>query len=124
MLRAAVIGQARSSFDFRWMMDNEKILLCDFSKGAIGEDNAQLLGSLVVIKENWRRFPGMMCRRMIACRTSSAPKRPRFHRRLPVHFPGGAEVPLDLCSPRRALSNSPGSGVRPLHQLRDLDPSA
>jgi type IV secretory pathway TraG/TraD family ATPase VirD4 len=50
MMRA-VIGQARSSFDFRWMMDNRKILLCDFSKGSIGEDNAQLLGSLVVIKE-------------------------------------------------------------------------
>jgi type IV secretory pathway TraG/TraD family ATPase VirD4 len=50
MLRA-VIGQARSSFDFRWIMDNRKILLCDFSKGSIGEDNAQLLGSLVVIKE-------------------------------------------------------------------------
>jgi hypothetical protein len=50
MLRA-VIGQAHSSFDFRWMIDNRKILLCDFSKGSIGEDNAQLLGSLVVIKE-------------------------------------------------------------------------
>src|SRR6202140_2922299 len=50
-LLRAVIGQTRSSFDFRWMMDRRKILLCDFSKGSIGEDNAQLLGSLVVIKE-------------------------------------------------------------------------
>jgi hypothetical protein len=50
-LMQAVIGQTRSSFDFRWMMDHRKILLCDLSKGSIGEDNAQLLGSLVVIKE-------------------------------------------------------------------------
>jgi hypothetical protein len=50
-LTRAIIGQTRSSFDFRWMMDHRKILLCDFSKGSIGEDNAQLLGSLVVIKE-------------------------------------------------------------------------
>ena len=47
----AVIGQTKSSFDFRWLMDNKKILLCDLSKGAIGEDNANLLGSLVVTKE-------------------------------------------------------------------------
>lgn len=50
-LMRAIIGQAQSSFDFRWMMDRRKILLCDFSKGSIGADNAQLLGSLVVIKE-------------------------------------------------------------------------
>jgi type IV secretory pathway TraG/TraD family ATPase VirD4 len=50
-LLRAIIGQARSSFDFRWMMDNRKILLCDVSKGSIGEDNARLLGSLIVIKE-------------------------------------------------------------------------
>jgi len=50
-LLRAVIGQTRSSFEFRWMMDRSKILLCDLSKGAIGPDNAQLLGSLVVIKE-------------------------------------------------------------------------
>jgi type IV secretory pathway TraG/TraD family ATPase VirD4 len=50
-LMRAVIGQTRSSFDFRWMMDHRKILLCDLSKGSIGEDNAQLLGSLVIIKE-------------------------------------------------------------------------
>jgi type IV secretory pathway TraG/TraD family ATPase VirD4 len=50
-LLRAVIGQARSSFDFRWMMDRRKILLCDLSKGSIGDDNARLLGSLIVIKE-------------------------------------------------------------------------
>lgn len=47
----AILGQARSSFDFRWMMDNNKILLCDLSTGVIGEDNAKLLGSLIIAKE-------------------------------------------------------------------------
>ena len=50
-LLRAVIAQTRSSFDFRWMMDHRKILLCDLSKGSIGEDNTRLLGSLIVIKE-------------------------------------------------------------------------
>jgi hypothetical protein len=50
-LLLGIIGQTKSSFDFRWLMDNRKILLCDLSKGAIGDDNANLLGSLVVIKE-------------------------------------------------------------------------
>ena len=50
-LLRAVIGQNHSSFDFRWMMDNRKILLCDLSKGSIGADAAGLLGSLIIIKE-------------------------------------------------------------------------
>jgi hypothetical protein len=50
MMRA-VIGQGRSSFNFRWMMDNNKILLCNLSRGRIGDDNSMLLGSLVVMKE-------------------------------------------------------------------------
>src|SRR5207237_252868 len=37
-LLRAVIGQARSSFDFRWAMDNGKIVLCDLSKGTIGAE--------------------------------------------------------------------------------------
>ena len=49
-LLRAVIGQTRSSFDFRWAMDNGKILLCDLSKGALGEDVTSLLGSLIVTK--------------------------------------------------------------------------
>jgi hypothetical protein len=50
-LLRAVIGQARSSFDFRAAMDQRKIILCDLSKGAIGADNAMLLGSLIVMQE-------------------------------------------------------------------------
>ena len=50
-LMRAVVGQPRSSFNFRWMMDNRKILLCDLAKGAIGDDNSRLLGALIVLKE-------------------------------------------------------------------------
>ena len=50
-LLRAVIGQARSSVDFRAAMDEQKIILCDLSKGAIGADNAMLLGSLIVMQE-------------------------------------------------------------------------
>ncbi len=49
-LMRAVIGQTRSSFNFRWMMDHQKILLCDLAKGSIGDDNSRLLGSLIVLK--------------------------------------------------------------------------
>jgi hypothetical protein len=47
----AVIGPAHSTFRFRSLMDEGKILLCDLSKGAIGQDNAQLLGSLIAMQE-------------------------------------------------------------------------
>lgn len=50
-LMRAVIGQTRSSFNFRWMMDHSKILLCNLAKGSIGDDNSRLLGSLIVLKE-------------------------------------------------------------------------
>lgn len=49
-LLSAVIGQTTSSFDFRWLMDSGKILLCNLSKGALGEDVSSLLGSLIVTK--------------------------------------------------------------------------
>jgi hypothetical protein len=47
----AVIGPAHSTFRFRSLMDQRKILLCDLSKGAIGQDNARLLGSLIAMQE-------------------------------------------------------------------------
>lgn len=50
-LMRAVIGQPRSSFNFRWMMDHKKILLCNVARGVIGEENSKLLGSLIVMKE-------------------------------------------------------------------------
>ncbi|HLJ48453.1 MAG TPA: DUF87 domain-containing protein [Bryobacteraceae bacterium] len=50
-LLLSILGQRKSSFDFRWAMDHHKIILVDLSKGAIGEDSANLLGSLFVAKE-------------------------------------------------------------------------
>lgn len=47
----AIVGPAHSSFRFRSVIDDRKILLCDLSKGAIGSDNATLLGSLIVMQE-------------------------------------------------------------------------
>jgi hypothetical protein len=49
-LLRAVIGQHRSSFNFREAMDEKKILLCDLGKGALGSDIAALLGSLITTK--------------------------------------------------------------------------
>ena len=45
-----IIGQQNSSFNFRDIMDNQKILLVDLPKGAIGEMNAYLLGMIIVGK--------------------------------------------------------------------------
>ncbi len=45
-----IIGQQRSSFDFRDVMDNKKILLVNLSKGKIGDVNANLLGLIMVTK--------------------------------------------------------------------------
>src|SRR5581483_4294334 len=46
----AVIGPALTTFRFRDVIDGRKILLCDLSKGAIGGDNARLLGSLILMQ--------------------------------------------------------------------------
>jgi hypothetical protein len=45
-----IIGQTRSSFDFRDVMDNKRILLVNLSKGKTGEVNANLLGLIIVSK--------------------------------------------------------------------------
>lgn len=45
-----IIGQTKSSFDFRDVMDSKKILICNLSKGMIGEINAFLLGMIIVSK--------------------------------------------------------------------------
>lgn len=45
-----MIGQAHSSFDVREMMDKRKILLCNLSKGSLGDINADLLGFVLVSK--------------------------------------------------------------------------
>ena len=45
-----IIGQPKSSFDIRKIMDEGKILVVNLSKGLIGEDNAAILGSFLVTK--------------------------------------------------------------------------
>src|SRR6185436_9219269 len=45
-----IIGQSQSSFDFREVMDQGKILLINLSKGKTGEVNAKLLGLIIVSK--------------------------------------------------------------------------
>lgn len=45
-----IIGQPKSSFNVRKIMDENKILLVNLSRGLLGEDNAALLGSLLVTK--------------------------------------------------------------------------
>lgn len=45
-----IIGQSRSSFDVREIMDNKKILIVNLSKGRMGEQNANLLGSMLITK--------------------------------------------------------------------------
>jgi len=43
-----IMGQGRSSFDLSYVMDNHKILVVNLSKGVLGEDMTNLLGSLLV----------------------------------------------------------------------------
>jgi energy-coupling factor transporter ATP-binding protein EcfA2 len=45
-----ILGQPKSSFDIREMMDSGKILIANLSKGRIGEVASTLLGSLFVTK--------------------------------------------------------------------------
>jgi hypothetical protein len=45
-----IIGQPRSTFDIRQIMDEGKILVVNLSKGLIGEDNAAILGAFMVTK--------------------------------------------------------------------------
>lgn len=45
-----IVGQPKSSFDLREMIDNKKIVIVNLSKGRIGEINANLLGSMLIIK--------------------------------------------------------------------------
>jgi hypothetical protein len=45
-----IIGQPKSSFNIRQIMDENKILIVNLSRGLVGEDNAALLGALLVTK--------------------------------------------------------------------------
>ena len=53
-----IIGQPKSSFDIREVMDGRKILLINLSKGLVGDTNMKLLGSMLTT----RIFLGAMSR--------------------------------------------------------------
>ncbi len=43
-----IIGQSESSFDFRKVMDEGKILIINLAKGTIGEENSSFLGLILI----------------------------------------------------------------------------
>lgn len=45
-----IVGQTVSTFDVRQAMDSKKIIIMNFSKGRIGEDNSALLGAMMITK--------------------------------------------------------------------------
>src|SRR3989344_254281 len=45
-----IIGQPKSTIDMRSIIDGNKILLINISKGSIGEDASRLLGALIITK--------------------------------------------------------------------------
>lgn len=45
-----IIGQSKSAFDFRRVMDEGKILLINLSKGKLGEENSSFLGLILIPK--------------------------------------------------------------------------
>ena len=45
-----IVGQTHSSFDIRKLMDEKKILIMNLSKGRMGEQNSNLIGSMLITK--------------------------------------------------------------------------
>lgn len=45
-----ILGQVKSSFEMRDIMDSQKILLMNLAKGRVGEDNSALLGAMMITK--------------------------------------------------------------------------
>jgi len=45
-----IVGQPKSTIDMRDIMDNQKILIVNLSKGRIGEDSMRLLGGMLITK--------------------------------------------------------------------------
>jgi hypothetical protein len=45
-----IVGQPKSTFNLREMMDTKKIFIVNLSKGRMGESNAALLGSMLTVK--------------------------------------------------------------------------
>ena len=45
-----IVGQVKSTINMRSIMDEKKILIVNLSKGRVGEDNAALLGAMMITK--------------------------------------------------------------------------
>lgn len=45
-----IVAQEKSTVDMRAIMDGNKILICNLSKGLIGEDNSKLLGGMIITR--------------------------------------------------------------------------
>jgi CxxC-x17-CxxC domain-containing protein len=45
-----IVGQAKNTIDIEEIMNTQKILLVNVSKGRIGEDNAAILGAMIITK--------------------------------------------------------------------------
>lgn len=45
-----IVGQSKSTIEMRKIMDEQKILIMNLSKGRIGEENAALLGAMMITK--------------------------------------------------------------------------
>jgi len=45
-----IVGQTKSTFNVRQIMDEKKIFIVNLSKGRIGEDNTGLLGTMLITK--------------------------------------------------------------------------
>jgi hypothetical protein len=64
-----IIGQQKTSFDLRDIMDNKKILIVNLSKGKVGEGNADLIGSLLDYQDLSRCHVARRCRTVRAWRS-------------------------------------------------------
>src|SRR5207253_9841249 len=115
-LLRCVIGKTTSSFDFRRKMDEGKIILCNLSKGALGEDVSSLLGSLIVTKLSL----ASLSRQDIP----EADRRPHFLYADEVqNFSHGVDFPTILSESRKyALSLT--IGTQTLSQLPDTSVAA
>lgn len=45
-----IVGQPKSTIDIRTIMDEQKIMIVNLSRGKIGEDNSALLGAMMITK--------------------------------------------------------------------------
>jgi len=45
-----IVGQAKNTIDIEDIMNNQKIILVNVSKGRIGEDNSAILGAMIITK--------------------------------------------------------------------------